>query len=160
LATTYASFIEKDYSVPDSRDHTHHVNTWMRQAAAGLSSDQLLELFEQGMRALWNQAYLTLGEITLTAIVDRVLYDAAERFPPFESLKVEPTGIDCRELRNKRDVLNDRDLADAIRFVVSEFLIVIGNLTAEILTPSLHAELSKVKLNDSERGSGREEGKS
>ena len=111
-------------------------------------------------RALWNQAYLTLGEITLTAIVDRVLYDAAERFPPFESLKVEATGIDCRELRDKPEVWDDRDLAEGIRFVLIEFLIVIGNLTAEILTPALHAELSKVKLDDPARGNRRGEGKS
>ena len=48
------------------------------------------------MVALWNRANLTLGEVTLTAIVDRVLYSAAEQFPPFESLKVEPAGIDFR----------------------------------------------------------------
>ena len=144
----------------EARDHTNHVNTWMHEAARGLSSDQLLELFEQGARALWNQAYLTLGEITLTAILDRVLYDAAERFPPFELLKVEATGIDCRELRDQREVLDDRDLAEGIRFVLIEFLIVIGNLTAEILTPALHAELSKVKLDDPARGNRRGEGKS
>lgn len=143
--------------MPDARDHTNHVNTWMRQAGAGLPPRHLLELFEQGMRALWNQAYLTLGEVTLTAIVDRVVYNAAERFPPFASLKVDPAGIDFRELRNQCEVLNDRDLTAGIQFVLTEFLIVIGNLTGEILTPSLHDELSKVKLNDSALGSGRKE---
>jgi len=56
----------------------------MQQAGEGLSSDQLLDLFEQSMRGLWNQASLTLGDITLSAVVNRVLFYAAERFPPFE----------------------------------------------------------------------------
>jgi len=136
----------------DARDHADHVNTWM-QEVAGLSSEQLLELFEQGIRALWNQACLTLGDVTLIAIMDRVLYDAAEKFPPFEFLKVEDTGIDTRELRSKREFVDDPKVPEAIRFVLIEFLFVIGNLTAEVLAPALHAELSKVKFNaaDSER---------
>ena len=130
----------------DHSDHRNHVNVWMQQAGEGLSSDQLLDLFEQAMRRLWNQASLTLGDITLIAVVDRVLFYAAERFPPFESIKVEPPGIDCRELRKNQDFGDDRELEDAIKFVLIEFLIVVGNLTAGILSPALHAELSKVKL--------------
>ena len=141
----------------DGRDHTNHVNTWMAQAANGLSSEQMLQLFERAVGALWNRAYLTLGEITLTAIMDRVLYSAAEKFPPFESLKVEPTGIDYRKLHERREVLNERELAEGIRFVIAEFIVVIGSLTAEILTPALHAQLSKVSLKG--EGLGRTLGK-
>jgi len=129
----------------------------MAQAANGLSSEQMLQLFERAVGALWNRAYLTLGEITLTAIMDRVLYSAAEKFPPFESLKVEPTGIDYRKLHERREVLNERELAEGIRFVIAEFIVVIGSLTAEILTPALHAQLSKVSLKG--EGLGRTLGK-
>jgi len=141
----------------DGRDHTNQVNTWMAQAANGLSSKQLLQLFEQAVGALWDRAYVTLGGITLTAIMDRVLYSAGEKFPPFESLKVEPTGIDYRKLHERREVLNERELAEGIRFVIAEFIVVIGSLTAEILTPALHAQLSKVSLKG--EGLGRTLGK-
>jgi hypothetical protein len=36
------------------------------------------------------------------------------------------------------------ELREAIRFVLVELLTVLGNLTAEILTPALHAEISRV----------------
>ena len=36
-------------------------------------------------------------------------------------------------------------------FVLVEFLTVLGHLTDEILTPALHAELSKVALGEPER---------
>jgi len=110
--------------VSDGGDHTNHVNTWMAQAADGLSSEQLLQLFEQAVGALWNRAYLTLGEITLTAIIDRVLYSAAEKFPPFESLKVGPAGVDYRELYERHEVFDERELAEGMRFVIAEFMVV------------------------------------
>jgi hypothetical protein len=140
--------------VRDETEHTERVERWIRQAGDSLSSEQLLELFEQAMSALWERAQLTLGTTTLTAILDRVLYTAAERFPPFESVKTEEAGIDCTRLRDRIKEMSDSQLGEAIRFVVVEFLSVLGNLTAEILTPALHSELGKVRLvNDPARGS-------
>ena len=131
--------------MPDAYDHSNYVNTWMKQAAKGLSPEQLLELFEQAMSALWCRAHLTLGDATLTAIMDRVLLNASETFPPFESLEIEANGMDCRKLRQRPDVFDKLGkLEEAIRFVVVEFLVVIGNLTGELLTPALHSELSKI----------------
>ena len=63
--------------------------------------------------------------MTLAAIVDRVLYNAAERFSPFESLRVGPEGIDCRDLRERGEVFAGDDLSEGIRFVIVEFLVVI-----------------------------------
>jgi len=96
--------------VADAHDHSHHVSTWMGQAAKGLSSEQLLLLFEQAMGALWNRTHVPLGAVTLTAIMDRVLHNASERFPAFELLKVEASGIDCRELHKARADFNDPHL--------------------------------------------------
>jgi len=38
------------------------------------------------------------------------------------------------------------ELRDALRFILVELLTVIGNLTAEILTPELHLEIYSVVL--------------
>ena len=126
-------------------DHTNHVNAWLEQAAKGLRPEQLLRLSEMAMAALWKRAYLTLGEITLVAITDRVLSTAAEKFPPFKSLKVTPMGIDWRELREQHEVLGRRKLTEGISFLMAEFMMVVANLTAEVLRPALHTELLKVK---------------
>lgn len=131
----------------DAKDHSQQVAAWMKDVAKGLSSEQLLQLFEQAMGALWNRAHLTLGDVTLSAIMDRVLYNAAERFPPFESLNVESNGIDFQELRERENIFDKGDLAEAIRFVIVASFVVIGNLTGEILTPALHSELSKIMPN-------------
>jgi hypothetical protein len=136
--------------MPDDSDHKKHVTAWMGQAA-GLSSNQLARLFEQAIRAIWRRASFTLGDPTLTAIVDRVLYDATETFPIFGSLTLDENGINCAEFRERASSVSERELAKAIHFILVELLTVIGNLTAEVLTPFLHTELSKI---DKPRGEG------
>jgi hypothetical protein len=132
--------------MPDEANHAACVDDWLERTTKALSPELVLQLFETALGALWRRSQVTLGDVTLTAIVDRVLYNAAERFPLFSSLKVEPSGVRWQELRERADSLHDSELRDGIRFVLVEFLTVLGSLTAEILTPELHANLSKVAL--------------
>src|SRR5688572_12292127 len=102
----------------------------MRQAA-GFSSVELTQLFELAISALWQRSYMTLGETTLTAIVDRVLYNATEKFPVFASLKLEANRLEYAEFIQRASSTSERELAKAIEFILVELLTVIGNLTAE-----------------------------
>ena len=70
-----------------------------------------------------------------------MLYVAAEHFPLVAELEVEATRVSCRKLVLRTRELSAPDVHAAIRFVLVEFLTVLGNLTAEILSPALHAEL-------------------
>jgi hypothetical protein len=140
----------------DANDHGACVDAWMERTAQGSPPDRLIQLFERAFSALWRRAHVTLGEVTLGAIVDRVLYYASERYPVLSSLKVESAGICCVELQERAGGLPRDQLAEGLRFILVEFLTVLGNLTAEILTPALHAELSKVAQEEAggiERGS-------
>lgn len=127
----------------DEHDHGACVRAWMENVAKGLPAERLVQSFEQGFAALWRRAHRTLGDVTLTAIVDRVLYTAAEQFPFLSSLQIEPTGLRCQELQAAAGRLSLKSLSEGIQFVLVEFLVVLGNLTAEVLTPALHAELSQ-----------------
>jgi hypothetical protein len=120
----------------------------MRQASQ-VSSDHLAQLFEKALTALWHRAYFTLGDVTLTAIVDRVLYVATEKFSVLGSLQLDANGVNFREFRQRASSISDRELREAIQFVLVELLTVVGNLTAEILTPALHSELSNITVKDS-----------
>ncbi|WP_437944310.1 hypothetical protein WMF27_17460 [Sorangium sp. So ce281] len=128
----------------DANEHSACVDAWMGQAARGAPPDRLVQLFERAFNALWRRAHVTLGEVTLGAIVDRVLYYASERYPVLSSLRVESGGICCVELQERAGGVRRDQIEEGLRFILVEFLTVLGNLTAEILTPALHAELSKV----------------
>ncbi|MFY2564095.1 hypothetical protein ACN469_41275 [Corallococcus terminator] len=131
----------------DEGEHEACVDAWLDRAARNLSTEAFLQLFETALTVLWKQTLTTLGEVTLTAIAGRVLHNASERFPLFLSLKVERLkGLQFGELWEQVRAGHDSGLREGSRFVLVEFLTVLGNLTAEILTPELHAELSKVAL--------------
>ena len=136
----------------DAREHGACVDAWLERAANRLPSDKLLLVFDQGFAALWGRAHQTLGDVTLMAIVDRVLYVAAEQYQFLSALKVEPAGLRCQELQQQAGNLRRDELAEAVRFVLVEFLTVLGTLTAEILSQALHAEL--LKIAPAETGSG------
>jgi hypothetical protein len=118
----------------------------MARAAKDLPSQLVLKLFEQAFDALWRRTEVALGSVTLTAIVGRVLHNAAEKFPLFSMIRVEATGLHYDELRERLGELNGSELAEGMRFVLVEFLMILGNLTSDVLTPALHSALSRVVL--------------
>lgn len=87
---------------------------------------------------------MTLGEVTLDALFDRVLSTAAETYPFLASVSLEADGLRCEGLREKAKDIPREELLAALRFVLLELLTVVGNLTAEILSPALHDALSRV----------------
>ena len=131
----------------DDGSHAACVDAWLERAARDLPPASLVALLEAAFSALWSRTELTLGAITLTAIADRVVHDAKEKHPILSRLDVGSNGgIHFDRLREEAAALDRVALLESIRFVLSEFLIVIGVLTAEILTADLHRELGKVQL--------------
>lgn len=128
-------------SVSGGDDHDACVSTWMKRAER-LGPDQRWQLFEHALGVLWQRAHRTLGDVTLVAIVQRVLHDAAQRVPLFGALSVEASGFRCEALREAAGTADPRELAEGMRFVLVEYLTVLGSLTADVLTPALHSELA------------------
>jgi hypothetical protein len=127
-------------------DHDVAVDAWLERATKSGAVESLIQAFEDTFAALWQRSHLTLGEVTLTAIAERVIYTAKEQFPLLVSLEVEASGLRCQVLRSDEGFSHDQ-LSAAIQFVLVEFLTVLGNLTAQILTPALHAELLKTAFS-------------
>jgi hypothetical protein len=125
-------------------DHRACVDALAERVGRQLPPDRLLNVFEAAFNALWRRALVTLGDVTLTAIVSRVLYVAAERYPALSALKLTSGGLDCTELNQRVADLERGPLTEGLHFVLVELLTVIGNLTAEILTPALHEALATV----------------
>jgi hypothetical protein len=133
--------------------HSDAVNAWRDGRAGPLSPQALVDLYERALDALWRRAHMSLGEITLMAIVERVLHDGTERFPHLAALKTETSGVHCGELRQAASSLDMALLDESLAFLLGELLRVLGTLTGEVLTPGLHAELRKVQaLPSGEKG--------
>jgi hypothetical protein len=140
----------------DEADHAAHVDAWLERRAKTLAPAQQVALFEQALGALWRRAEVTLGEITLTAIIDRVLCTASDAYPFLSELKIEETGISFEAFREQQT--QNADLCAGLRLVLVEFLTVLGHLTDEILTPALHGELSRLALEGPSAPGGNDDG--
>jgi hypothetical protein len=128
-----------------AKQHAELVDAWLERTAARLSPVQQIALFERALAALWERARQTLGELTLTAIVERVLSTATEKHPILAGARLDAGAVSCEVLRRDAEALSGADAREALRCVLVEWLTVVGNLTAEILTPALHEALSKVE---------------
>jgi hypothetical protein len=136
----------------EEHDHAECVEAWSVRVAGDQSGETLLREFERGFRAVWRRAHVTLGDITLMAVGDRVLHVSVERYPFLASLRLEPLGISCEDLERDASEVEVAELDAAVRFVLVELLTVLGRLTGDVLTPALHAELSADHDADQESG--------
>ncbi len=115
--------------------HAAFVDAWLERSGKDLPPTALWELFEAALNALRARTKTTLGEVTLSGIAERVLCNASEKFP-------------LLALRERASAVHDSAVLEGGRFVLVEFLSVMGNLTVEILTPELHAELGSAARPD------------
>jgi hypothetical protein len=118
----------------------------MTRAMEGKPASQMVQTFEEAFAAMWRRAEVTLGEVTLVAIVDRVLHDTVAAFPILAPLRVNPNAgaVDFAPLRERAAAMDGDRLRDGLEFVLARFLGVLGDLTADILTRALHAELARL----------------
>ncbi len=135
----------------NDNSHSAAVELWVESAVSGLSAAETFEDLDEALGALWRRSVRTLGDVTLMAIADRVLHDAAEKFPLLSPLTVDSNGLRFEQLRARAAALGQVQALEASRFVLTEFLTVLDTLVAGILTPALHAELAKVTLEQASR---------
>ncbi len=106
-----------------------------------------MDLSDAALRALWATTHTTLGDVMLATIADRVVHITVRAYPVLATLSVQANGrIDVGALRGEIGTLHHQRLVEGMRFVLVEFLTVIGVLTDEVLTPELHAALNRVAV--------------
>jgi hypothetical protein len=136
----------------DEPSHEAVVDAWLARSIDHDSSVEIVRLFHAALDAVWNRAVTILGPVTLTAIAERVLHNATERYPFLSAIDRRSnsdrrSGGDARwmERLHERLVTVPRAaLIESLRYGLIELLTVIGALTAEVLRGELHAALEAV----------------
>jgi hypothetical protein len=127
--------------IDDEHDHAACVEVWWSRVSGDASAAAALRVLERGFGAVWARASITLGDVTMMAIGDRVLSDAATTYPLVAALRLEATGISCEDLERDADAIERAELDAASCSILVELLTVLGRLTGDVLTPALHAQL-------------------
>ena len=73
--------------MPEHNLNDQVISEWREGWAGTLAPDALVNVFERALDALWRRAHISLGQLTLMAIVDRVLHQGAEKYPHLSALK-------------------------------------------------------------------------
>jgi hypothetical protein len=126
----------------EQHDHAACVEQWRQRLGDDLDAAALIRAFERAYRAVWGRTKMTLGDVTLVAIGDRVLHDAAEQHPILRDVRLDVAGISCDELQRRAPMLDMAELEQAVRTVLTELLEVLDRLTGGVLTAPLQAALA------------------
>lgn len=126
----------------NKNQHFIFVDQWIDDSLRILPRISLLNAFQQALHAVWRRAQPTLGEITILAVGDRIVHLAQESFPWLSPVKVE-SGIMLMDLSKECDNLDDLKLLEGLRFLLGEFLSVLHDLTAGVITPQLRSAVLK-----------------
>jgi hypothetical protein len=139
----------------DNPNHREAVDAWLERSIDHGSSIDIVRLFHAAVEAIWNGAVTTLGSVTLTAIAERVLHQASDRYAFLSAVNPRPNGdARWRELLHERLRSVPRaELIEGLRFGLIELLTIIGVLTAEILSEELHVTLAAVAVQSTGSGS-------
>lgn len=125
----------KDYD-----GHANVVSTWLRRIPKEATITQVVDYLDLTCAALWRQGHTTISEVVLSAIMDRVLVNAHDRFP-WLALRLEASGLRFDELRRTSGRITRGQITDAAQFIVADFISILGHMTGEILSPGLHKVL-------------------
>lgn len=127
--------------------HAPCVDQWLARLPDDADAATVVTCAARALVALWTRANGTLGDVTMTVILRRVLHTSVARFPSLAPLSLQAD----RKLLHDVDATpvmdaDANELRAAARFMVHELLSVTGTLTGDVLTPTLHAELARAPV--------------
>lgn len=123
-------------------EHVRCVDAWLGRHAPH-SSLEALEALESGLGAIWSRASVAISEVALATILGSVLHKARKRWAPFSAITVSLHGAHVD--RSRVEGVAFHELVAGVRYVLIEFLELIGVLNTDVLSAALHDELSYVR---------------
>ncbi|MFI5361256.1 MAG: ATPase domain-containing protein [Elusimicrobiota bacterium] len=125
-------------------DHQSFVDAWLETTPKSASPTELIELFASAWGVLWRRAEGAIGEVVLASIAALVRSDAVERHPFLSSLTLDSPIPSFKALIESAGALEEPELRDGLRFMLTEFITIVADMTDQIITQGLYDELSRV----------------
>jgi hypothetical protein len=139
-----------------SKNHLEQVEAWEKVNCENLSAQETVSIYSTAILAIRQRSLATLSSVTLTVVEDRALHQSLEKYPFLSEIKLLADGINFDDLHKASGRIRVPELKEAMRHFLIEFLTVLGNITADVLTAPLHRELTQVtresisKMNESQ----------
>jgi len=135
-------------SRPENAKTVQQIEQWMATHLEGLPSDQVISCLLDAIEAVLTRTLATLSEVTLNAVLDRVLLQVQAKQTKPIKLSIKNFKFERQELTNEMAKRPDEVIA-ALRCFLIELFSIINNLTAGILSELLYQELRKMGSKNS-----------
>ena len=119
------------------------VEAW-KHKNSGLSSNELVTCLIKAIQAIRKRSLVSLSSVTVTAVIDRILFECKEKFAVLSEITNDPEGLHFQKFINQIHDSKLEERQNALQELLVDLLDVFGKITADILTRYLHQELMNV----------------
>lgn len=131
-------------SVEQTNPHKEIVHLWEEKNLQGPGPEQVIKIYGSAILAVEQRCLDTLSSVTVQVVLDRVLHEGLENYSLLSTITIGPKGLNLSGLNHKNENYKLEEITESLRYLLIEFLTVIGNITSEVLTTPLHKELMEV----------------
>ncbi|MDO9182815.1 MAG: hypothetical protein Q7U04_10425 [Bacteriovorax sp.] len=134
----------QDVRLDQNKTHKELVRLWENQNTIDLRAEQLVQVYAGAFQAIESRCLATLSRVTINVVIDRVLHIGSEKFQILSLITIEPSGLSLKNLIQNIKKYKTEEIRNALSYFLVEFLTVVGNITSDVLTASLHKKLVEV----------------
>ena len=99
--------------------------------------EEIVDIYEDLFRTIWDRIMPTLGLVTTTTIMERAIYRTRQEFEALQHLKVTDNGLDFSELRERVSEKDKGTLKEGLKELIAALFDILAKLTGNVLVSQL-----------------------
>lgn len=121
--------------------HQEVIEQVVQERVAQARKEEVLEIYDDLLRTIWNRILPTLGRVTVMAIMERTLALTSETYPLIARLKVTHEGVLFHVLRDRLGESERQVIREALKELIANLIDILAMLTGDILVKQLLQEI-------------------
>ena len=103
--------------------------------------EEVLEIYNDLLRTIWDRILPTLGRVTVMAIMERALVLTQEQYSVVGYLQVTSEGVSFRGLSRNMSEEDNQVIRDGLKELIANLIDILAMLTGDILVRQLLQEI-------------------
>lgn len=111
------------------------------ERVAQARKEEILEIYDDLLKTIWNRILPTLGRVTVMAIMERALALTKEKYPVVGKLQVNTEGVSFRVLSQSIKEEENQIIREGLKELIANLIDILAMLTGDILVRQLLQEI-------------------
>lgn len=130
----------------DDKEKTHGpghevIERTVQERVTQARKEEVLEIYNDLLKTIWNRILPTLGRVTVMAIMERALAITEETYPLIGYLQVTSEGVSFRGLSQNVKDEDTHVIREGLKELVANLIDILAMLTGDILVKQLLQEI-------------------